>query len=95
MRVPLLADETPSPLERVLIAADSGNGVSFHIDPKDYLFINPDLSVHLHRLPVGEWVALDATSTIEATGIGLADTRLWDESGPIGRSAQSLLVGPR
>ena len=51
MAVPLLAGEEPSPLQRVLAAADSGNGVSAALDWSRYLFINVDLSVHLHRLP--------------------------------------------
>lgn len=95
LKIPLLAGEDPTPLERVLVAADSGNGVSFAIDPKRYLFINPDLSVHLHRMPQGDWVALEAETTAETNGIGLADTRLWDAQGPIGRSAQSLLIAER
>jgi hypothetical protein len=95
MRHPLVAGEPPSPLQRVLIAADSGNGVSQVLDPRRFTFVNPDLSVYLHRLPVGEWVCLDARTIAQAHGIGLADTRLLDEQGPIGRSAQSLLLDAR
>src|SRR5262249_827330 len=55
MGLPLLPDEEPTPLQRVLIAADSGNGVSVALDWTRYLFIHVDLSVHLHRMPEGEW----------------------------------------
>ena len=95
MRVPLVAGEAPSPLTRVMVAADSGNGVSVALDPRRFTFVNPDLTVHLHRLPAGEWVCLDARTIPQAHGTGLADTRLLDEQGPIGRSAQSLLVEVR
>ena len=95
MGVPLLPGEQPSPLQRVLAAADSGNGVSAALDWSRYLFINVDLSVHLHRMPVGEWVCLDAVTLPEANGVGMADTRLLDERGPIGRAAQTLLVAER
>jgi hypothetical protein len=95
MRQPLLAGEDPSPLTRVLVAADSGNGVSWTLPMSRYLFVNVDLSVHLHRLPRGEWVCLEAATTPERTGVGLADTALWDEDGPIGRSLQTLLVDRR
>jgi len=95
MRQPLVAGEEPSPLTRVLVAADSGNGVSWTLDLSRFLFVNVDLSVHLHRLPRGEWVCLDAATTTEPEGIGLADTALWDELGPIGRSLQTLLVDRR
>jgi Thioesterase-like superfamily len=95
MRHPLLPDEEPSPLQRVLVAADSGNGVSATLDWSRYVFINVDLTVHLHRLPAGEWVCLDAITIPEPTGIGLADTALFDERGPIGRALQTLLVAER
>ena len=94
MRHPLVADEPPSPLSRVLIAADSGNGVSASLDFQQWRFINPDLTVYLLRLPAGDWVALEAATTA-AAGIGLADTTLHDEQGPIGRAAQALFVDRR
>ena len=49
MRHPLVEGEEPTPLQRVLVAADSGNGVSAALDYRRYLFINTDLTVHLHR----------------------------------------------
>ena len=94
-RIPVIAGEEISPLGRVLVVADSGNGVSATLDWRRYLFINVDLSVHLHRLPAGEWVCLDAVTLPQPDGVGLADTLLLDEQGPIGRAAQTLLVAPR
>jgi hypothetical protein len=95
MGVPLLPGEEPTPLQRVLAAADSGNGVSASLDWSSYLFINVDLTVHLHRMPQGEWVCLDAITLPEPNGVGMADTRLLDERGPIGRGVQTLLVAER
>ena len=95
MRRPLVAGETPSALQRVLVAADSGNGVSAALDWRRFLFINVDLTVQLNRLPAGEWVCLDAITIPEPTGVGIADTALFDERGPIGRATQTLLVTPR
>jgi hypothetical protein len=95
MRHPLVAGEEPSPLQRVLAAADSGNGVSATLDWSRWLFINVDLTVHLHRMPVGEWVCLDAITIPEPEGIGISDTAIYDERGPIGRAAQTLLVSER
>jgi len=92
---PLVPGEEPTPLQRVLIAADSGNGVSATLDYHRYLFINVDLSVHLHRMPEGEWVCLDAVTIPQPTGIGMSDTTLYDERGQIGRAAQTLLVAER
>jgi Thioesterase-like superfamily len=93
MRVPLVVGEEPSPLQRVLVAADSGNGISAELDYRRYLFINTDLSVHLLRMPAGEWVCLDAKTHVD--GVGLTDTAIWDRRGRIGRAAQTLLVRQR
>ena len=95
MRHPLVEGEEPTPLQRVLTAADSGNGVSATLDLRHYIFINVDLTVHLHRPPTTEWVALDAITLPEPNGVGLADTALHGENGPIGRAMQTLLVRER
>jgi hypothetical protein len=88
-----VAGEEPSPLQRLIVAADSGNGVSAALDWREHLFINTDLSVHLLRLPESEWVCLDAQTVIGP--LGMADTTLLDERGQIGRAVQTLLVRPR
>lgn len=95
LRVPVVAGDAASALQRVMAAADFGNGISSVADFTSMLFINPDLTVHLHRLPAGEWVCLDAASTLAEHGVGLAQSALWDEQGPLGRALQSLLVGAR
>ncbi|MCA9600074.1 MAG: thioesterase family protein [Myxococcales bacterium] len=91
-RHPLVEGEPPSPLQRVLLAADSGNGVSARLDTRRHSFANPDLSVALHRDAEGDWIGLDAETSVEPDGIGLADTQLFDTRGPIGRVTQTLLV---
>jgi hypothetical protein len=95
MRQPLVAGEPPSPLVRVLVAADSGNGVSAALDYRRFLFINTELTVHLTREPAGEWVCLDAVTRPGAHGVGLAESVLSDEQGRLGRADQTLLVRPR
>lgn len=93
--VPMVDERAPTPLERVLCAADFGNGVSKWFDMGEALFLNPDLTVNLHRLPVGEWVCIDAVTRIGPDGVGLAESLLFDEDGPLGRATQSLLVEAR
>jgi hypothetical protein len=95
MRVPLVEGEEPSPLARVLCVADSGNGVSSVLDWHEHVFINPELTVHLRRYPVGDWICLDARTSIDRDGIGLTESTLYDPDGAIGRAAQSLFVAPR
>lgn len=94
-RVPLIPGAAPSPLERVLIAADSASGVSAAVDHRVQSAINADLTVALFRPLEGEWVGLDSVSTYQPSGIGLADTRLCDRRGTVGRVLQGLVLGSR
>ena len=95
LRAPLVEGRETTPLERVVAAADFGNGVSRLFDMESVLFLNPDLAVHLYRLPIGEWVCLDSITRLGDEGVGLAESLLFDEHGPIGRATQLLLVEPR
>jgi len=95
MRHPLVAGEGPTPLQRALIAADVGNGISAVLDWREYVFINVDLTVHLERLPEGDWVCVDAVTRPQPSGIGTAESVLYDARGRIGRAAQSLLIARR
>jgi hypothetical protein len=96
LAVPVVAGEAPTPLMRVAAAADFGNGISATVaDWTQYLFINPDLTIYLHRQPIGEWVGLDARTWPTHEGVGTADTALYDETGRIGRSVQALLLDRR
>jgi len=93
--VPLLPGASPSPLERVLIAADSGSGISAAIDHRLQTAVNADLTLALSRPLEGEWVGLDSISTYEPHGIGLADTRICDARGTLGRVLQALVLEER
>lgn len=95
MRQPLVAGEPPSPLQRVLVTADVGNGVSASLDFHRYLFINVDLTVHLERMPVGEWICVDAQTLPQPGGNGTAESVLSDEQGRLGRALQTLLIAQR
>lgn len=92
--VPTVADEKPTPLQRLFTVVDSASGVSSRLDVRRWLFINADLTVHLHREPVGDWVGLDAATVIGPHGAGTATSIVHDVDGPVGRSAQTLLVRP-
>ena len=85
MRVPLVDGQPIAPLTRVLVAADSGNGISNILDLREHLFVNPDLSVHLHRYPDGEWVCLQSETSIGARRRRRRHRRCTISCGPIGR----------
>jgi hypothetical protein len=92
LRVPLVADETTSALQRLAAAADFGNGISSIVSWEDHLFINPDLTLYIEREPCGEWIHLDAETRIAPDGVGMATGALRDEHGPVGRATQALVV---
>ena len=95
LRMALIAGEEPTALQRAVAFADFGNGLSRALDFRTHLFVNTDLTVHLHREPVGEWVALDSRTDLDRSGAGQATSVLRDEQGRIGVAAQSLFVDAR
>jgi hypothetical protein len=95
LRVPVIAGEQPTALQRLLVAADFPNGISNELDWHDWVFINPDLTVYIEREPAGDWVALQAHTRIVEGESALAQAVLFDTSGRIGRSLQSLYIAPR
>lgn len=95
LRYPLVAGEETGSLEKVLAIADSASGASGELEFADWHFINPELTVHLHREAAGPWICLDASTTISGGGAGLATCVISDLDGPLGAGAQALLVRPR
>jgi hypothetical protein len=95
LRYPLLPGEPLTPLARLAATADFGNGVSAALPFERYLFINADLTIHLQRAPLGEWIGLDARTLLRGGGMGLAESVLHDVHGPVGRAFQTLVVQPR
>lgn len=95
LRVPLVAGEQPSPLQRLAAAGDFGNGIAAAVPWTTHVFINPDLTLYVERLPAGEWVGLDAESRIGGAGAGVSDSVLFDEQGRVGRAQQALYVAAR
>lgn len=92
---PLVSGEEPTPLQRTLVAADVGNGISAALDFRRFLFINVDLTVHLERMPKGEWIGVDASTLPRPSGVGTAESTLFDGNGRIGRALQTLLIAER
>jgi hypothetical protein len=95
LRGDLLPGEPPSPLARTVAAADFANGLSWILPFDEWLFVNTELTVHLHREPEGEWIGLDARTTSDASGVALATAALHDLNGPFGVCAQALFVERR
>ncbi|NUW30686.1 thioesterase family protein [Nonomuraea sp. SMC257] len=95
LTVPLVEGEETTPLERLAVFADSGNGVSPAVDFATHLFVNVDLTISLFRAPAGEWICMDAATVVGPSGRGLTRSTLYDESGEVGTATQTLFVAPR
>jgi hypothetical protein len=91
----VVADEEPTAWQRAAAAADFGNGVSNELDFLTTSFVNADLTVSIHRPPVGEWVCLDARTRFGSPGIGAAESAIWDVEGRVGRAVQHLVLEAR
>jgi hypothetical protein len=94
-RIPLLAGEPDTPLTRVLTLADSSWAVAFELDHMRQLVINTDVTVALHREPVGEWLCMRSATAASPDGSGLAFGEVHDSSGDCGRILQTLLIAGR
>jgi hypothetical protein len=93
--VPLLPGEPLVGVPLLMTLVDSASGASAVLDPAEWSFLNTDLTVNVLREPVGEWLCLDAETTLTSTAVGLTTSTVYDERGIVARSAQTLLVLPR
>lgn len=93
--VPLLDYEIPSPFQKICPLADCGNAFGRNADPAEVTFMNTDLTLVLHRDPVGDWLGTHSQGYWEPNGIGLADAMLFDSLGCVGRAMQTLVLRAR
>lgn len=95
VRIPLVAGEETAPLHRLVVVADSTNGVSARLPIQEWWSIPSTLTVTVERPPTQEWVFLDAATDLSPDGRGLAHAVVSDEAGVLAHVAQPLLVSPR
>ncbi len=93
--VPLVDSEPTTALQRLAMVVDSANGIGAALDPEQFVFMNTDTAVHLHRLPTGADFGLRARGSIGPDGIGVTTAEIFDRQGFIGTCAQTLLVQRR
>ncbi|MEP6815777.1 MAG: thioesterase family protein, partial [Marmoricola sp.] len=91
-RIPLVPGEEMTSLQRLLTCIDSASGASAALDPAKWSFVNTELTVHVLRPPVGDWLCLQAETTLGPGSVGVAVSTAYDERGLVGRSTQALLV---
>ena len=93
--IDLVQGEPISPLQRLMACADSASGASSVLDPREWGFLNTELTVHVLRPPEGEWILLDAETTLSTGSVGVATADIFDRRGLVARSNQALLIARR
>jgi Thioesterase-like superfamily len=91
----LVEGEPMTPLQHLLVMTDAASGISATLDWTTATFANVDLTLALHRAPRGEWLGMDATTTLGGTGAAQCFAVLYDADGAIGRSSAALFVESR
>jgi hypothetical protein len=94
LRVPVVAGEPITPVQRVATLSDFASGLSSEVTVHGHTFINADITVSAVRPAVGEWICLMARSHYGEPGSAVALASVWDRHGRIGAIAQSLVIGP-
>lgn len=95
MLKPVIEGEELAPLACVAMAADYGTFISPPAPLRQWTFANLDISIHLTRLPVGDWLLLDGISESAGNGTGVGTLSIGDREGMLGMSHQSLFIAPR
>ena len=72
--------------------ADFANGFAYLQLDENVGFINADITLNLHKMPVGEWLCLDARTQAQPGGTTMVEALVYDELGAIGRISQSNLT---
>jgi hypothetical protein len=96
---PMVADRAITPYARVAAMADFVSPWA-HSGDQGLGYINTDVGLTLHRLPVGEWIGFEANYHDADAGVAVGECRLYDETGPIGLAtcvalAQAQALRPR
>lgn len=87
--------EPVTALQRLASVVDCANGVGAVLDSHRFSYMNTDTVVHLHRLPNGEDFALRARASIGPDGVGVTTGEVFDKTGFVATSAQTLLIQRR
>jgi hypothetical protein len=83
-----------SAFSRAAIAADYASPL-VHAGDAGIRYINTDITLHLHRLPEGEWIGFEATGHEASQGIAIGHCRLHDSTGAIGFVSCTALAQER
>jgi len=91
--VAVVPGEPNSPFVRAAMVAESTSLVT-NLGTEGVGYINGDLTVALSRLPVDEWIGVQADSHHAAGGIAVGTSTLFDSAGPFGAGLTTAIANP-
>ncbi|WP_421937746.1 hypothetical protein [Phenylobacterium sp.] len=83
-----------TPFQRVAVAADFASPFA-HVGDQGLGYINTDVTVYLHREPVGEWIGFESLTHGATDGVAVGDCLLHDIEGHIGSASCTALAQKR
>lgn len=89
---PLVAGRPLTPFVRLATTADFLTSAGGLIGAKQYVSINPDLTIYLHKLSDDPWLGIESTVRFDTNGTGMTSANLYDRNSHIGSAAKSLLI---
>jgi hypothetical protein len=90
----LIEGEPLTPFSRVALAADFASPAT-NASATGLPYINSDITLYLHRLPVTEWVGFQAVNHQASGGVSIGECWIHDEQGPIGAASVAALAQSR
>ncbi|MEY2927853.1 MAG: hypothetical protein RL367_2330 [Pseudomonadota bacterium] len=86
--------ESVSPFLKACLFADFGNGVGCSTRAQEWSFANLDINIQFLRMPVGDWILLDAQTIGGGNGHAVAENVLADRDGVFAKGTQTIFVAP-
>jgi hypothetical protein len=93
-KYPLVEGEPLTPFVRVAGCSDYASPLA-NMGERGLDYVNADITLYLHRLPVGEYIGFEVDSHESQDGIAVGDTTVYDVEGAIGRSVVCAVVNRR
>lgn len=91
--VDVVEGHEPSPFVRTVVAAEATSLVT-NLGTEGIGYINGDLTVAMSRLPIGEYVGVQADSHWTNDGIAVGTATLFDDEGPFGTGMVTAIANP-
>lgn len=97
--MPFIEGEETHPAVAAAALSDFGNAVASHVHSARHVrglsYINADITLLMHRDPVGEWFCLHADHRDEVAGVGVVESIWYDTQGRYARVVESRLANQR